>query len=109
MVETAKVYLLLSLLGLLILSTLVFVFPNRVKICEIDQSMVGDVVLVRGTVTSERVSGSNTFMVIGGDCEVSVVFFRPVSVEEGNLVEVRGEVNKYEGELEIIGKSINLS
>lgn len=104
--------LVLALLGLAV----IFIFTKSMQATEIDIGDLGDhsgeYVEVSGYVSKTRVSNENVFITVcRGEC-ASVVIFRsiakgmsqpnPYLVEKGDWLVVRGRVDDYMGEPEIV-------
>ena len=73
----------------------------------------GKHVLVNGTVSGFRITNGNIFFKLGdGTGNITVVMFeraarsKNIAVGDGDSAEVRGQINVYKSELEIIASSI---
>jgi len=110
-----KLSLSLSIIGIILLFFVVeyIIFPSNVKISEIDQSYLGKDVIVTGKVVSYTSKNKNYFITLEDDKEIKLVMFERDAkntiineIKENEKVMVKGEVNDYRGELEIIIKDI---
>lgn len=101
--------LLVSGIGLLLL-VLFFVNPraNRVKISELNYNNIKDYVVVSGK-TGEVIRSTDytLFNLTNGEDSIKVVAFKNLDLEEGQNIEVTGEVKLYERKLEVVLDKFN--
>ena len=72
---------------------------------------IGDDVILKGTVTKITERGNAVFVEISEQSSVNVVLFangNPVSLKNGNNVEVIGKVQQYNGNNEIIADNVRV-
>lgn len=115
-----KISLLASTIGLIIL--LVFSYlssPETMEISQVDSNDVGSRIEVQGTVTSKYVTedGHLFFHVKENGAKINVALFKdnliemdlqPKEIEEGDSVTVAGDVDMYEGELQILPVEVKI-
>lgn len=114
--QIKKISLLVALIGLL----LIFVAatwsePQQIAITDITADGSGRTVLVNGTAESVRVSEGNVFLKVSdGTGNITAVMFERTARDNPEVyqlkkydnVTVKGQVNIYKSELEIIASSI---
>ncbi|MCX6778104.1 MAG: hypothetical protein NT157_04430 [Candidatus Micrarchaeota archaeon] len=107
------VALVLALVGLVIIIIYArSIEPSAVKISEIGATMAGKYVEISGTVGSASSNNGNVFLKVCGDACIPVVIFRgvasgmadpnPYIIKKGDRIVARGEVQEYEGDLELV-------
>ncbi len=107
--ELKWISLIISVIGMIILLYSADIYtPEQTHIKDIDENLQGQYVLVCGTVKDYRVSGRNTFMQIKDSYgSIDVIFFEEVgSIKKNSYVCIKGIVEIYKGNIEILGKSI---
>ena len=87
------------------ISVLFFIYENQdlEEINSIETHFEEDV-KVKGTIKRITKSADLTFLEIERTTRVKVIFFEELDLEENDQVTIIGEVDKYKGEYEIIGK-----
>lgn len=100
-----------SIIGLAIL----FFYAEEINLVptgSIDEIMIEEEVSVYGEVSSVSQYDTVTFIEINNQVTeiTKVILFqdKDLTLEEGNIIEVSGTVEEYEGELEIIANSIEV-
>jgi RecJ-like exonuclease len=86
----------------------IHVVPDKVDVSDIESSMVGEKVRVEGEIRNYSHFDGNSFFELE-DEEESIkiaVFDSEGGHSEEEMVEVRGEVTIYEGDLEVIGDEV---
>lgn len=104
-----KISVFLSVIGLtLMYASSLYLDPETVDIEKIDESQAGEVLAVKGAAANVTSTGSNLFMDVKDSTgSIMVVDFdSKSSVSEGDSVSVIGNVELYEGKLEIIASEI---
>lgn len=104
-----KISVFLSVIGLtLMYASSLYLEPETVEIENIDESQAGEVLAIKGTAVNVTSTGSNLFMDVKGSTgNIMVVNFdSEASISEGASISVIGNVELYEGELEIIAREI---
>lgn len=83
---------------------------EETELKNVDRSMVGETVIVSGTVQNSFFRNGNLFFKLENNNTVIPVvkFDSEVNPDDGKKVEVEGTVELYEGELEIIADKIYL-
>lgn len=86
-----------------------FILPEEVDIGGIDETWIGNSVSVNGTVSSVYSSNGAVFLTVEDDSgSITVVDFDGSRYSEGSPVKVKGYIEVYQGELEIIADEIKL-
>ena len=111
----------LSVLGLLLLAYAAHsASPQKMRISEINSSHIGKFVESAGEISSIYPRNGNYFVTLcSGDCISVVIFKRDVSamsthetniylLRKGDRISVRGKVQSYNGQLEIVASKISL-
>lgn len=104
-----KISVFLSAIGLtLMYASSLYLEPGTVEIKNIDRGETGEVLEIKGTVANVSNNGGNLFMDLKDSTGSIMVanFDTEVSVSEGESVSVIGNVELYEGELELIAQEI---
>lgn len=103
-----KLSLVISLIGIVALFLFTqFVEPKRVSISEITDEMIGQRMLVNGTVKSLSEKGSNTFFTIDDGAQIkAVIFNKKFELSENQDILAIGRIELYRNELEIIIEEI---
>ncbi len=104
-----KIALVCSLGGLILL----YLISGEIDISEssvekINKGEIGEVVKVSGVISSATNIGNITFLTIRKPEEVKVILFEGLDLEEGQYVEIIGEVDEYKGEREVIGNAVRI-
>ena len=91
----------------------IYLISENVKIDEgsignIKEEGIGKDVKLKGVVNSVFNSEKATIITITQPEEIKVMLLGNVSLSEGDYVEVIGEVDEYNGELEIIGNRVRV-
>ncbi|MBN2095421.1 MAG: OB-fold nucleic acid binding domain-containing protein [Candidatus Aenigmarchaeota archaeon] len=93
-----------------IYASVLYIEPESVPLSSVNDSRIGQVIKTEGLVRSARLSNTSTLFIRLEDqeCEIDVVLFKAgnANANPGDLVQVVGEVSKYEGKLEIIARKI---
>lgn len=107
--EVYRLSVFFAVLGLsLVFASDHFFEPEQFEISEIDESMVGEVVQIKGEVVSYFQSGSNSFIDLkdsSGEIDL-VEFDNDFDISEGDKVTAEGRVDLYEGDLQVIAERI---
>ena len=92
-----------------------FLIAENIKIDEgnigkINKVNIDNEVIVSGRITKLADLDEAMILEIAKNEEISVVLFKegPISLKEGDNIEVRGKVAEYGGELEIIGDEVRI-
>lgn len=104
-----KISVFLSVIGLtLMYASSLYLEPETVEIKEIDKGQTGEVLAAKGTAANVSNSGNHLFMDLKDSTGSILVvdFDSQTSVSEDSTVTVIGNVELYEGELEIIAREI---
>lgn len=104
-----KISVFLAVIGLtLMYASSLYIETEKSDIGDIEKSWTGRTVKIEGNITSYSRSGGNAFMDVKDTSgSIFVVDFESdTDLEEGDRVEVTGNVELYEGELEVIAESI---
>jgi len=82
--------------------------PGTVDIGNIDESQAGGVVEVKGTALNVSKSSGHLFMDLKGSTGSILVvdFDSEASINEGDRIDVIGNIELYEGKIEIISRRI---
>ena len=75
--------------------------PEVVLLAEVDEGLLGTVVVVEGTVSEVEHFGENTLVSFEGAGVKAFAFFN-LSAEIGKNITIKGEVKEYQGMLEIV-------
>lgn len=105
-----RISLLLAVCGLAVVYTASAVYtPPNVDVRALDESYLGETILVTGTVSSHTVHDGTQFITIkDGEERLSVVYFgnKDLDITAGGAYTMEGDVDVYEGELQIILRNI---
>jgi DNA/RNA endonuclease YhcR with UshA esterase domain len=106
-----KVLLTIAFLGALVGLGLLFFISEGLDydertIEQINAEKIKDMVKVKGEVASISNAGNATFIRVMQPGYIEVVVFENISLYEGEMVEVIGKIDEYEGENEIIAHRI---
>jgi len=104
-----KISVFLSVIGLtLMYGSSIYLEPGEVDINQINKSQTGEVVEIKGSAVNVSKSSGNLFMDLTDSTgSIMVVDFdSESSVSEGDSISVIGNVELYEGKLEIISREI---
>lgn len=102
-----KIAIICALAGIFIL----YLISDNITIDEssigkIEEEQIGNDVKVKGVVkdvfNGERIS----IITITQPEEMKIILYENVTVEEGDYIEVIGEIDEYNGELEVIGNRV---
>lgn len=82
--------------------------PTQIEIQEVDRSMIGEDVSIKGEVQSPFHTGEHLFFNLANDfSEIEVANFdTDASISDGETVEIEGRVDLHEGEINIIAEEI---
>jgi aspartyl/asparaginyl-tRNA synthetase len=92
-----------------------FAEPKMVKISDVNEKLVGQTILVNGTVDSVSIKEGNIFIKLTADKDsIDVVMFKQQAensadayiLKKGDFLTVAGKINFYKNELEIVASSI---
>ena len=107
-----------TLLKVAIISALIGVFIlyivsenttiDETSIGKIEEEQIGNDVKVKGVVKSAFNGKKISIITITQPEEMKIVVYENVSVKEGDYIEVIGEIDEYNGELEVIGNRIRV-
>jgi DNA/RNA endonuclease YhcR with UshA esterase domain len=108
--DILKACIVLAVIGLeLIHISQSFIQPDKVDIGSIDETWIGNSVSVKGTVSSVSSSNETIFLTVeDGSGAITVVDFDGGNYSEGYSVTVKGYVEVYQSELEIVADEIKL-
>jgi len=70
------------------------------------ETHLDETVKIKGRVVKSDVRDEITFLEVERTSVVKVIFFEPLNLEEDDYVSIIGDVDKYKGEYEILGKVI---
>ncbi len=105
-------YIAVSLLvfGLILLGAAeVFYAPVEISPSEIDKSLLGDRVITEGTITDITDLEDITFLKIKQNPDLKVVKFTPdLDASKGDKVLIEGEVDLYQGDVELMVDEIKV-
>lgn len=104
-----RVSVLLSVIGLTVMYSVdSFMKPDKAKIEDLDESMTGEHVTVEGDVESFNTGHGHLFIDLNdGSGEIDVVDFdSDVWIESDDRIEVRGYIDIYEGDLQLVAEEI---
>ena len=104
-----KIAFVCSLAGIVIL----FLISDNIEISEktINQlDRMGEDVIIKGTVTKITEMDAVSFIELSQNNKIVIVLFKdyPIDLEKGEVVEVIGKTEEYNGELELIGKEVRV-
>lgn len=103
---TASIILAVIGLGLMYASTN-YLQPQKISINEIDESMIGEPVKVKGTVKDSFSTEKHLFFDLENKESIEIAMFNTErKVETGEQVEVTGDVSMYEGKLNIVAEDV---
>lgn len=106
--QLIRTSLLISFLGLIILSIGIANYtPLETSISKIDNSLIGDYVIVCGLAEKTYTGKTFTsFVLVENQSNVKVISFDDVNVDSGKIYCVEGRVELYKKDLEIIADRI---
>ncbi len=109
-----KISIISALIGIFIL----YIVSENIKIDDIDISkikkeQIGSDVKIKGVVKSAFNGKKASIITITKNEEMKIVIMnennkKNISLKEGDYIEVIGEINEYEGELEVMGERIRV-
>ncbi len=104
-----KVAIISALIGVFIL----YIVSESITIDEssigkIENEDIGNDVKVKGVVKDSFSGEKISIITITQPEEMKIVVYENVSVKEGDYIEVIGEIDEYNGELEVIGNRIRV-
>ena len=106
-----KISLLMCIFGVVLLFFVSQVIePKNISISDIDETMIGNNVIVEGVVNSISNKNNIAFLTVSDSKnKIKVVMFNTnIDASIGDTICVKGKIDKYEGELEIIANSIEI-
>ena len=108
-----KTLLRISIIGTLIGIFLLYIISENIKIDEtsiskIKEEQIGNDVKVEGRVKDVFNGEKISIITITKPEEMKVVVMKNISVKEGDYIEVIGEVEEYNGELEVMGNRVRV-
>lgn len=103
-----KIALIGAVIGILVL----FFVTKTVRIDEttIDRLKTDETSSIKGTVTKITEKDNVAFVELTQENKISVILFKdyPIDLKEGEVVEVIGKTEEYEGKLEVVGKEVRV-
>ncbi|MEM7819527.1 MAG: OB-fold nucleic acid binding domain-containing protein [Candidatus Aenigmatarchaeota archaeon] len=113
-----KISLTITLIGLIALFLIVhFIGPKEIEIGKINKDMIGQIVLLRANVESYFSNDGHIFIDAKDSTgTIKVVMFENEAknnplvyyIEKNNTIEIRGKIQLYKNELEIVATSIKI-
>ena len=102
-----KIAIISALAGIFIL----YLISDNIEISEssignIENEDIGSDVKVKGVVKDVFNGESISIITITQPYDMKVILFENVSISEGDYIEVIGEIDEYNGELEVIGNRV---
>lgn len=87
--------------------------PAETGISAIEESMIGKLVKITGTIDNiKKTSSNNIYWTVDDGSSITVPLldskFKKISAAKGDIVEVVGLVSQYNGELEVMPKEITM-
>ncbi len=76
------------------------------SIGKIEEEDIGSDVKVKGRVEDVFNGESISIITISQPSDIKIILFENVSLSEGDYIEVIGEIEEYEGEMEVIGDRV---
>lgn len=106
--DFARLCLLVSIAGLgMMYAAGEFLEPERVGIGEVSESDVGETLVVEGTISGFYSTDSASFFTLEDDSgSVSVTDFDSRRFDNGERINVSGQVDLYQGDLQIVASEI---
>lgn len=106
--DFARICLLVSLIGLSIMyASGEFLEPEKTDIGDISESDVGDTLVVEGTVSGFYSTDSASFFTLEDDSgSISVTDFDSRKFDNGEKINISGQVDLYQGDLQIVASEI---
>src|SRR3989338_11681111 len=108
-----RISLLASIAGIIMIFIAGQLSAQVIEIWRLTERDEGKQVVVNGTISSLRIDGNIFFKLNDGTGNITVVMFertarnKNIELQNGDSAEVRGQVNIYKSELEIIASSIS--
>ncbi len=108
-----KTLLRIAIIGALVGIFLLYVISGSIKLDEtsigrIEEEDIGNDVKVKGMVKDVFNSEKLSIVTISQPEDLKVLLFDNVSIDEGDYIEVIGEVEEYKGEREVIGNRVRM-
>jgi len=112
--DIRNICLVLSVIGLIVLFIGVNLVNTKTNIGDIDESYIGKTVLISGNISSNYYNNGNVFLDVKDQTgKIKAVVFentmKKLNInpkEISGCVEIKGSVNEYKGELEIIAERL---
>ncbi len=93
--------------GMLVL--FLFLQSTEIEFATLSEMEEDDTVVFEGVVMGKNEMDSVTFLMVQSNEITSVTLFGPIPyVDEGTLIQVRGEVDVYKGKKSILGEEIRI-
>ncbi len=81
---------------------------DEISIERITKDNIGERVKIKGSVSNLYGTNTTTFIEISQPASLTVVIFDNISIEQGDYIEVIGEIEEYNEDIEIIGKRVRV-
>lgn len=106
-----KTLLKIAIIGALVGIFLLYIISGRITLDEtsisnIENEGIGSDVKIKGVVKEVFNAEKLSIITISQPSDMNVLLFDNVSIAKGDYIEVIGEVEEYEGEMEVIGNRV---